>query len=105
MSDPKKAPKKLTADQRKKLVNRRKQSWRQSIVAHLAAEGPKTAIEVYNATRPDRLDISDQKKQHNVASQLAYLSDDGYITIKDEGKIVLIADPDNNIYEGAEKYL
>lgn len=97
--------KKLTAEQRKQLTARRSQPWRTSIIEFLVKNGPATDIEVYDATRPDRRDIPDAKKRHNVASQLTYLKDDKYVVIRHEEKLVAIADPDDNLYPGADKYL
>lgn len=98
--------KKLTKKEREQLANgRRSKPWRDSIVEFLAKNGPATDLEIYDATRPDRPDISKQKKIHNVASQLTYLRDDKYVLIRDNDKIVLIADPNDNLYPGAEKYL
>ena len=96
--------KKLTKEQREQLTARRTQPWRMSIIEQLAKK-PMTDVEVYDATRPDRPDISKSKKVHNVASQLTYLKDDGYVVIRHEDKLVAIADPEDNLYPGAEKYL
>ena len=104
MTKEKPEPTKITKEQREKLTSRRTQPWRTSIVEYLS-KGPANDIEIYNATRPDRLDISASKKTHNIASQLTYLKDDGYIIIRDEDKLVAIADPDDNLYPGANKYL
>jgi hypothetical protein len=95
---------KLTKEQKAALKTSRKSNWRAQIVKYLS-DKTATSLEIYNATRPDRLDIPDAKKVHNVASQLTYLSDDGYLWTRDNDKIVLIADPQDNVYKHAEQYV
>lgn len=97
---------KLTKEQRQALKNRKTQAWRFSIVEHLKANGPCDDLSLYNATRPDRLQIPDAKKIHNIASQLNYLSNEDYIIIKDNDKRVLVADPEDNVYvDDISKYI
>lgn len=95
---------KITAEQRKALKSVRSINWRTRL-AEFLAKGPATAVEAYDATRPENKGIADTKKKHNIASQLTYLGDDGYLWIKADDKIVLIADPQNNVYPAGEKYL
>lgn len=102
--------KKLTAEQKAQLTRKSTQtSWRERIVKHLTENkcenNGSTDLEVYNATRPDRLELSDSKKIKNIASQLTYLRDDGYFLTHNDKKIVVIANPKEEIYEGADKWL
>lgn len=107
MTESKKAqkPTKLTAKQREALTNRSKVPWRERIIEFLRTNGPATPVEIHNATRPDRAEITDAMKTHNVASQLTYLKQDGYVLLRDEDNIVPIADPKDNLFDGADKYL
>ena len=58
-------------------------AWKLDLIKYLA-DNPAgaTDIEIYNATRPDRLEIADAKKKHNVASQWTYISEDALATIE-----------------------
>ena len=79
-------------------------AWHQDIVSYLISNQGSTDIEVYNGTRQDRLDISDGKKKHNIASAYKALRDEGYIDVL-EGKgddapryMVLVPDPTDKDY-------
>ena len=52
----------------------RGENWSYAILRYLAnrPEGA-TKIEIYRATRPDRLEIPETKMSHNVASQFSYI--------------------------------
>ena len=51
-------------------------NWRDDIIGYLKKHNGATDIEIYKATRPDRLNISERKMKNNVASQMTYLKDD-----------------------------
>ena len=50
--------------------------WRKDIVEYLKKHNGATDVEIYMATRPDRLNISKRKMKNNIASQMTYLKDD-----------------------------
>lgn len=99
----------LTDDQKDSLKRKTNTNWRDQILKYLTADNCKNNgmedIELYNATRPDRLNISDTKKRHNVASQITYLRDDNIKLRHDNGKLTIIADHMDRIYPGAEKHV
>ncbi len=67
--------------------------WKYDIVEFLI-KTPKGAsdVELYKATRPDRLDISESKMKHNIASQLTYIKNDHVALIEGDGeRRVLVA--------------
>jgi len=71
----------------------RTSSWRTSIVKFLKTNNGANDIEIYDATRPDRMNISESKKRHNIASQLTYLRNDDYLVIKEDKSVFLLAEP------------
>lgn len=83
----------ITKEQFSNLRGSRKGNWKAQIVEFLMTNQGSTDIEIYNGTRPDRLDISDFKKMKNVASQLKYLRDEGYMDMLEDSKRFLIAVP------------
>jgi hypothetical protein len=89
---------KLTIDQIKKMRSKSASNWKAQIIEYLKAHNGATDITIYNATRADRLEISETKKVHNMASQLTYLRDDGYVVVKEDKQIFLIAEPRGNEY-------
>lgn len=85
---------KITANQIAKIRNANRGNWKQDIVNHLKAHNGASPIAIYNATRPDRLDIPESKKRNNIASQLAYLRDEGYIIpAVENNQVFLLACP------------
>lgn len=67
-------------------------NWKQEIVAYLKANQGVNELKLYNDTRPDRLDISESKKRHNLASQYTYLRDEGYLIKKEDSKVFLLTE-------------
>lgn len=65
--------------------------WKIEILRYLV-NNPKgaTDIEIYDATRPDRLEISAAKKKHNVASQWTYITQDNLavVEIEDDRRVL-----------------
>lgn len=86
----------LKANEMKEALKTRTRSarpWKFDIVEFLVRkpEGA-TDVEIYNSTRPDRLDISDSKKVHNIASQLTYIAQDAVAVIeKRDDRRILVA--------------
>ena len=68
-------------------------NWKTQIVEYLKANNGASSVAIYDATRPDRLDITEAKKVHNVASQLTYLRDEGYILQNEDKQVFLLAVP------------
>jgi formylmethanofuran dehydrogenase subunit A len=96
----------LTIDQVKKIRKASASNWKAQIIEYLKAHNGSTDLTLYNATRPDRLDITETKKVHNIASQLTYLRDDGYVVVKEDKNIFLVAEPQGDKYmviKGMEK--
>jgi len=99
----------LTKEQKEALKRSTSTNWRDQIVKYLTkdecANNGQNTLEIYDATRPDRRDISDSKKKHNMASQITYLRDDGIYLRHEDSMLVIIADAKERIYPGAEKWL
>ncbi len=99
----------LTDDQKESLQRKTSTNWRDQIVEYLTKDNCKNngmdTLKIYDATRPDRQNISDSKKKHNMASQITYLRDDGIYLRHDDSKLVIIADHKDRIYPGASKWL
>ena len=68
-------------------------NWKQDIVQYLKANQGCDEMSLYNSTRPDRLEIPEAKKRHNLASQFTYLRDEGYLVQKQDGKCFLLTEP------------
>ena len=68
-------------------------NWKQDIVQYLKTNQGCDELAMYNATRPDRLEISEAKKRHNLASQFSYLRDEGYLVQKQDSKCYLLTEP------------
>jgi len=77
----------------KQLRSKTASNWKTQIVAYLKEHNGASSVEIYNATRPDRLEITEAKKIHNVASQLTYLRDEGYILQNEDKQVYLLAAP------------
>jgi hypothetical protein len=85
---------KITADQFNKLRTTSKSgNWKKDIVDYLKGNQGVAELKLYNDTRPDRLDISEAKKRHNLASQYTYLRDEGYLVQKQDDKVFLLTEP------------
>ena len=67
--------------------------WKNKIAAYLKEHQGVDEITLYDATRPDRLEIPESKKIKNLASQYTYMKDEGMVVIKEEGKIFLVTEP------------
>lgn len=83
----------LTTTDLRALRNKTASNWKTEIVAYLRKNNGASSLEIYDATRPDRLNITDVKKIHNIASQLTYLRDEGYILQNEDKKVWLLAAP------------
>ena len=68
-------------------------NWKQDIVQYLKTNQGCDEMSLYNATRPDRLEIPEAKKRHNLASQFTYLRDEGYLVQKQDSKCFLLTEP------------
>lgn len=85
---------KITAEQFNKLrATSKSGNWKNDIIEYLKANQGVKELKLYNDTRPDRLDISETKKRHNLASQYTYLRDEGYLVQKQEDKVFLLTEP------------
>jgi len=96
----------MKKDEMKKALSTRTRSarpWKLDIIEFLVKRPGNHAsdLEIYNATRPDRLEISEAKKKHNMASQWTYIAQDGLALIEGHSeKRLLVA-----ITEETEKLL
>ena len=70
-------------------------NWKQDIISYLRANQGCKELELYAATRQDRMDISESKKKHNLASQYTYLRDEGYLVKKEDSKVFLLTEVKN----------
>jgi hypothetical protein len=68
-------------------------NWKQDIVNYLIKNQGVQELKLYNDTRPDRLDLPENKKKHNLASQYTYLRDEGYLVQKEDDKVFLLTKP------------
>ena len=83
----------INSSELKQLRAKTASNWKTQIVEYLKAHNGASSIDIYDATRPDRLNITEAKKVHNVASQLTYLRDEGYIVQNEDKKVWLLAVP------------
>ena len=77
-----------------KTRNRSARPWKFDIIEFLVKRPGNHAsdIEIYDGTRPDRLEISEAKKRHNMASQWTYIAQEGVALIEGHSeKRVLVA--------------
>ena len=99
----------LTKEQTEQLKRSTRSTWRNQIIKYLTADNCKNnnqdTLAIYDATRPDRRDISAKKKLHNIASQITYLRDDGIYLKHEDSKLTIIADAKARVYPGAEKFI
>ena len=84
---------KISQDQINKIRKASSGNWKVQLVSYLKDNQGVKELKLYNDTRPDRLDISEAKKRHNLASQYTYLRDEGYLVVKEEDKVFLLTEP------------
>lgn len=83
----------INTDQMKQLRGSNAKTWKLVIADYLAEHQGTEEIALYNATRPDRLNIPDRQKIKNLASEYTYLKDAGYMLQKEDNKVFLLAKP------------
>jgi hypothetical protein len=83
----------INSSELKQLRAKTASNWKTQIIEYLKANNGASSLDIYNSTRPDRLDITEAKKVHNVASQLTYLRDEGYILQNEDKQVFLLAAP------------
>ena len=66
-------------------------TWKEDIIEHLKKTNGASATDLYVATRGEGL--SEVKMKHNIASQLTYLRNDGYLLSREDEAIFLLAEP------------